>query len=101
MKKIGDLAVRIGSYTSNGAEKGRYATIGALMQGEDGSYFGSLHPYLDLAALHQLQRADSRARNRELRDTLAMTVFAERGVSVGIAPATAPTGFADLEEVPF
>jgi len=101
-KKIGELAVRIGTYTSGGAEKGRYATVGALMQGEDGGYFGNLHPYLDLGALHQMQRADCRARNRELRDTIAMTVFAERGVSLGVAPAApAATGFADLEEVPF
>ena len=102
MSKIGDIAVRIGTYTTGGTEKGRYATIGTLLQGEDGSYFGSLHAYIDLAALHQLQRADCRTRGREVRDSLAMTVFTERSGSAGIAPAAAPaTSFADLEEVPF
>ena len=102
MSKIGDIAVRIGTYTSNGTEKGRYATLGTFMQGEDGSFFGSLHAYIDLAALHQLQRADCRARGREVRDSLAMTVFTERSGGAGIAPAAAPaTSFADLEEVPF
>ena len=101
MSKIGDIAVRIGTYTTGGTEKGRYATIGTLLQGEDGSFFGSLHAYIDLAALHQLQRADCRARGREVRYSLAMTVLTERG-SAGIAPAAAPaTSFADLEEVPF
>jgi hypothetical protein len=103
--KIGDIAARIGTYTSGGQEKGRYVTVGSLMQGADGSYFGSIHSYIDLAQLHQMQRADDRARGRELRDTIAMTVFASSGTSVGIAPATptaAPAaGFADLEEVPF
>ena len=98
--KFGDIAVRIGTYTSNGVEKGRYATIGALMLGEGDSYFGSLHAYIDLAALHQLQRADCRARGREIRDSLAITVFERRDAKT--APAAAPaTGFADLEEVPF
>ncbi len=103
MSKIGDIAVRIGTYTTNGQEKGRYATIGAFMQGADGSFFGSVHPYVDLPTLHQLQRADCRARNKELRDTVAVTVFAERAAGFGVAsqPAAPATSFADLEEVPF
>ena len=39
--KIKDLVVKVGSYTdrNSGQEKGRFETVGAIMQGDDGSMF--------------------------------------------------------------
>lgn len=38
--KIKDLAVKVGTYTdSTGTEKGRYDSVGALMQSDDGNMF--------------------------------------------------------------
>ena len=38
-KKVKDLAVKTGSYTKDGQEKGRYENVGALMKMDDGSFF--------------------------------------------------------------
>lgn len=38
-KKVKDLAVKTGSYTKDGQEKGRYENVGALMKTDDGNYF--------------------------------------------------------------
>lgn len=38
--KLGDLAVKTGSYANrDGEQKNRYENIGALMQGDDGRYY--------------------------------------------------------------
>ena len=39
MKKVKDLAVKTGSYTKDGQEKGRWRNIGALMQDDKGGQF--------------------------------------------------------------
>lgn len=38
-KKIKDLAVKVGSYESNGKTKNRYVNVGSIMQKEDGGEF--------------------------------------------------------------
>ncbi|MFA7238976.1 MAG: hypothetical protein WC091_02615 [Sulfuricellaceae bacterium] len=38
-KKRYDLAVKVGSYTSNGKEKNRYQNIGVVMEKDDGGTF--------------------------------------------------------------
>lgn len=38
MKKLYDLAVKTGSYTKDGVEKGRYENIGAVMEGDNGKF---------------------------------------------------------------
>ena len=38
-RKMKDLSVKVGSYVQNGETKGRWETIGALMQGDDGNQF--------------------------------------------------------------
>ena len=38
-KKIYDLAVKTGTYTVNGETKGRYESVGSVMQSDDGSKF--------------------------------------------------------------
>jgi len=39
MKKVKDLAVKTGSYTKDGQEKGKWRNIGALMQDDKGGQF--------------------------------------------------------------
>jgi len=39
MKRVKDLAVKVGSYTKDGKEKGRYLNIGTLMQDDKGGQF--------------------------------------------------------------
>lgn len=38
MKKVKDLVVKIGTYTTGGQEKTRWKTIGALMEGDSGQF---------------------------------------------------------------
>jgi len=38
MQKIYDMAVKTGSYESNGETKGRYENIGSVMQGDNGMF---------------------------------------------------------------
>jgi hypothetical protein len=101
--KLGDLAVKIGSYTKNGETKGRYETIGTLFQGDDGGQFITLKPFVDTWTLWQMQRMESKAAGKEMRDTLMVSVFSEEGraagPATGQAPARAPQNLDD--DVPF
>jgi hypothetical protein len=92
-KKLGDIAVRIGTYSKDGQDKGRYETIGTLFQGDDGSYFGSIDAYYDLGKLHDLQRRDDHKRGREVRDSLSVTIFTDRPDGSSAKPAA----FDDLD----
>ncbi len=38
-RRVGDLAVRNGSYTKDGEEKNRYVNVGALMADDEGRFF--------------------------------------------------------------
>lgn len=85
-KKFGDIAARIGTYSKDGQDRGRYVNLGTLFQGDDGSYFGTLDAYYDLGQIHGMQRRDDHKRGRELRDTLSITVFAAEGRGNPAAP---------------
>lgn len=39
VKRIKDLAVKVGTYTVNGEQKNRYKNVGSLMKSDDGSVF--------------------------------------------------------------
>lgn len=94
--KIGDIAVRIGSYAgADGQQKGRYEIVGTVFKGDDGSLFGTLKSVFDYPTIHQLQRADDRARGRALKDGIAFTVFEDKDKS------NANPTHADPEDVPF
>jgi hypothetical protein len=88
-KKLGDLAVRIGTYQKDGQDRGRYVTLGTFFQGDDGSYFGSIDTYYDLQKLHDLQRRDDHKRGREVRDNLNVTLFSD-DARPGSKPASGP-----------
>lgn len=38
-KKVKDIAVKTGTYTKDGQEKGRFENVGSLMKSDDGSFF--------------------------------------------------------------
>lgn len=50
-RKTHDLCVATSSYTQNGQKKNRYENIGFIMEGDDGSSFGMLKAYINLADL--------------------------------------------------
>ena len=51
-RKTHDLAVKTGSYRdARGQEKGRYQTVGAVMQGDDGRGFILLEAWFNPAGL--------------------------------------------------
>lgn len=103
---MGDLRVRIGTYTgADGKEKGRYVTVGNLHQGQDGSFYGSLQPFVDLGTLLAMQRADNRARNRTSRDDISFAVYASNasnagGANTNAAAYASATGGASLPSPP-
>jgi hypothetical protein len=93
--KIGDLAIKIGSYQKDGQSKGRYETIGTLFAGEDGGQFITLKPYVDLGALWQMQRNEARNAGKDARDTLMVSIFTDEGRSSQPAAAKPATDFDD------
>jgi len=50
-KKIYDLAVKIGSYESNGETKGRYQNIGVVLEKDDGGRFIIMEPWFNPAGI--------------------------------------------------
>lgn len=58
MKKLYDLAVKNGTYTQNGQEKGRYVNIGSMMEGDTGPFI-LLNAHANLAAFPRRDGADS------------------------------------------
>ena len=66
-----DLAIKVGEYEVNGEKKGRYQSIGAVMQGEKG-------PYMLLNALFLSSQLNGLA-NRERRDSVIVSMFEPKG----------------------
>lgn len=59
-KKLYDLAVKTGSYTDReGAEKGRWQNIGAVMQGDDGNAFLMLAAWFNPAGVPRKDGSES------------------------------------------
>jgi len=57
-KKIYDLAVKVGSYESNGETKGKYQTIGSVLQKDDGGKFILIEPWFNPAGVpHESDRS--------------------------------------------
>ena len=50
-KKAYDLTVKIGTYESNGETKGRYQTIGVMLEKDDGGRFIILEPWFNPAGV--------------------------------------------------
>lgn len=65
MHKKYDLAVKTGSYTKNGEEKGRYVNIGSVMAKDDGGEFILLNRTFNPAGVP----------NPENRDTVLVSKF--------------------------
>lgn len=54
-----NITVKVGSYTdSKGDTKGKYKTVGAVMEKEDGSRFGMIDPTFNFAALKREEGRD-------------------------------------------
>ncbi len=64
-KKIKDLAVKTGSYTSNGETKNRYKNVGSMMKSDDGSVFILLDTTFNPAGVP----------NPDARDNVLISVF--------------------------
>jgi hypothetical protein len=59
MKKIYDLAVKTGTYTSNGETKNRYLTVGSCMENDDGAMFLFLNKAFNPAGIESKEGSDS------------------------------------------
>lgn len=51
VKKLYDISVKTGEYTSQGETKGRYQTVGALLESDDGKPFISLARWFNPAGV--------------------------------------------------
>lgn len=107
-KKLKDLVVKTGEYEHNGETKGRYKTVGAIMENDDGGKFIMLDRTFNPAGVP----------NPQNRDTVIVSMFDPRdkdgnatGGGDGEAPPAkkkaagggkgrAPAGGAD-DEIPF
>ncbi len=84
MKKIYDLAVKVGSYTtSSGEEKGKYINVGAVLQKDDGGKFIVINRTFSPAGVP----------NPENKDTVIVSMFTPKqrdAAPQAPAPAAAP-----------
>ena len=88
MKKIYDLAVKVGSYTtSSGEDKGKYVNVGAVLQKDDGGKFIIINRTFNPAGVP----------NPENKDTIIVSMFAPKQKDAAPAPDPMPAGD---EEIP-
>ena len=59
MKKLYDLTIKTGSYMKDGAEKGRYENVGAVMEKDDGGRFILLKRSFNPAGVPYREGSDS------------------------------------------
>jgi len=71
-QKLYDLAVKVGSYTKDGQEKGRYQNIGVVLKGKDGPFL-LLNRYFNPAGVP----CDPE------KDSIIVSMFAPRDASFG------------------
>lgn len=71
--RVGDIAIKVGSYESQGETKNRYQRIGGLFQGERG-----LYGRLDTLFLSQQVLERCRDENGVVPDSILFSVFEER-----------------------
>jgi len=58
-RKIKDLVVKVGTYTKNGKEKGRYVNVGSVFQKDDGGEFMVLNRTFNPAGVPNPENRDS------------------------------------------
>ena len=80
------LLAKVGTYTRDGQEKGKYAELGVLMDGDNGQY-AMLHPYVNLQVVHQMQSAMNRKDGKDVRDSIMVSVFERDGQQQAQQPA--------------
>lgn len=96
-KKIKDLAVKTGSYVSNGETKNRYINVGSMMKSDDGSVFLLLNTTFNPAGVP----------NPENRDNVLISVFdlrddAQKPTQQAAPQRQAPTQQAsNSDDIPF
>jgi hypothetical protein len=90
-KKTHDLAIKTGEYESNGQTKGRYKHIGAVFEGDKGSYL-----LIDSTCLSMQLFA---LVNKDRRDSVLVSMFETKDDRKS---TTAPRESADLDDtIPF
>ena len=78
MKKIYDLAVKTGSYTKDGQEKGRYENIGSIVQKDDGSQMMFLNRHINPAGIPFKEGSES----------ILVSMFTPKSVGDKSSPST-------------
>lgn len=58
-KKLYDLTVKTGEYTSNGETKGKYQNVGSMMEGADGKPFLVMSRWFNLAGVPTKEGSDT------------------------------------------
>ena len=101
-KKLYDLAVKTGEYTDReGATKGRWQNIGAVMQGDDGSKFVMLAKWFNPAGVPDLNGKNAKS------ESILLSCFAPKqadGSSDAPRAQAAPLAAApadDDSDIPF
>lgn len=92
-KFLGDIAIKVGTYQSNGQEKGEYRRIGRLMQNDDGGHFLLLNADVLPMQFNYLA-------NKERKSSVLCSVFPPRDDNGGTKPAAGVAPAGD-DEIPF
>lgn len=88
MKKLYDLAVKVGEYEKDGAKKGRYENVGAVMEKDDGGKMIFLNRTFNPAGVP----------NPENRSNIIISMFAPKQAAQS---EETPPPAADGDDIPF
>jgi len=90
-KKLYDLAIKIGSYTKDGIEKGRYENVGSVMENDEGGRFIFIKRSFNPAGVPF----------REGTDSIILSMFKPKGQDENRTEPTPPSPPGDNKENPF
>lgn len=82
MRKTHSLSVKVGEYQKDGQTKGRYQNIGAIMEGEKGSFI-------------LLDKTFNPAGIQDGKNSVLIHMFEEKGAQGGVPP------FDSSDDIPF
>jgi hypothetical protein len=93
-KFLGYIAIKVGTYESQGKEKGEYRRIGRLMQSDDGGHFLLLNADVLPMQFNYLA-------NKERKSSVLCSVFPPRDEQGGGAKPAAGAAPGSDDEIPF
>jgi len=95
------LVAKVGEYEKDGQTKGRYVTIGVILQNDNGEY-AVLDPSVNLAGALTMQNMTNHKAGRRTGDKLMVSIFDNDNQQSGGGQSRGQQGGPDMDdEIPF